>query len=371
MSLYNNFIKQFFILIVGVFIINSENAFSQKQKFRAPEFNIRHGFIFPHHKSIQYLAKGFVNSYEAEIGFCSDTSKIWQKVHRFPTAGLGLMLTDYNNPEVLGKAFAAFFYIRHPIFQRNRFSVNYKFAEGISYLNKPFDPKNNVNNIVIGSRFNVHVFLGIEIQRQIRNRMNLLLGIGFTHNSNGAVKIPNKGINLVGISAGFVFDKKTEIPVKKYSPKMKHHILNYSFILTSGVHQLDDWGKKEYFIGTFSAELKKQKSYRFAKGFALDLFYDQAIKFRTLNDSITFSKKRDFFYPGIHVSGDYIFGKLSFTFQFGAYLFRRPYDYQYVYSRFGFRYKISKHVLANITLKTYFSAADFIEFGFGYYFETF
>ena len=132
--LKRSFIFTFILLI-------SLSGFGQNSFLASPEFNIRRGFILPHHKSIQYLVKGYITSYEADMSFRSDTAEIWQIAHKFPTAGIGVMYSDFNNPEILGKSFSSFFYYRQPILQRNRLEINYKFAQGISYLTKKFDPK--------------------------------------------------------------------------------------------------------------------------------------------------------------------------------------------------------------------------------------
>ncbi len=361
-----NFFK--YLLILFISFSFSSKIFGQNRFFRAPECNIRRGFIIPHHKSIQYLAKGFVSSAEVSLGFRSDTSKIWQKVHRFPIVGMGFMFSDFNNPQILGKAYSTFFFIRHPIFERKKFSVNYKFAEGIAYLTKHFDTGSNVFNTVIGSHFNIHIFAGFETEINLTRNIKFLAGIGITHYSNGAIKIPNQGINLVGISAGVILDKNRSKKLGNLEKIPFQSITNYFVILTTGVHQLDIVGKKEYIVGSVSAEYSKQITAKFARGGGLDLFFDQALEPQNISETDTDTKKKDPVYPGLHISGDYVFGKVSFTMQFGTYLLWRPYTYQYVYSRFGFRYKFSKHLLANITLKTYFSAADFIEFGFGYCF---
>ncbi len=78
------------------------------------------------------------------------------------------------------------------------------------------------------------------------------------------------------------------------------------------------------------------------------------------------SKTKDSFYSGVHVSYDLIFGKTSFTIQTGVYLWQRAKDFQPIYHRFGLKYRFSEHWMANLTLKTFWAAADFAEWGIGY-----
>jgi hypothetical protein len=61
-----------------------------------------------------------------------------------------------------------------------------------------------------------------------------------------------------------------------------------------------------------------------------------------------------------------IFGDVSFTIQWGYYLFVRWNDDGDFYHRFGLKYYFNDHFIANLTIKTHFSKADFIEWGIGY-----
>ena len=69
---------------------------------------------------------------------------------------------------------------------------------------------------------------------------------------------------------------------------------------------------------------------------------------------------------GVQGGGSLLAGRGELLFRMGVYVITPAPDDAPVYQRFGVRYRCGKHLLAGVSLKTHFAAADHWEFGIGY-----
>ncbi len=354
------------ILLLFLIILSCSEAKSQEAS-PIYEINYHYGFILPHHKSFEFFIKDQISVYEFNIAFPAKEKKDWQIAHKYPELGIGALYGALSNPKILGNALSAYAFINKSIIRGRFVDLYYKFKVGAAYLTKKFDIDDNIYNVAIGSHLNVHVGLSFNLKFKIGKHFDINTGLGFTHFSNGAVKTPNKGINLVTVNAGLRYCKKREkIPKEKIKPDFEAQN-DFCIVHSVWMKQNDDPGGNIYLVSSLVAEYIRQFSIKHGIGAGIDLFYDQSLKNLTVLDSVNGSSKKDYLYPGVHVSYNHIFGKTTFLLNFGAYLFNKPRTYQNIFFRFGLRRKMGKHILLNLSLKTYFAAADFAEIGVGYY----
>ncbi|NTW31600.1 MAG: hypothetical protein HGB12_03085 [Bacteroidetes bacterium] len=69
---------------------------------------------------------------------------------------------------------------------------------------------------------------------------------------------------------------------------------------------------------------------------------------------------------GFFFGHQFDFSKLSFVTQLGYYGYAKDKSDGLIYSRIGLRYKLNQKVLLNLSLKTHYFKADFLECGIGY-----
>ena len=70
-------------------------------------------------------------------------------------------------------------------------------GSGVGWSTSPYDPIERPLSIAIGSRLNAGIHLGTTVQVVQREQSWVAVGAGFTHFSNGALALPNLGINNV------------------------------------------------------------------------------------------------------------------------------------------------------------------------------
>ena len=358
-----------FVLIIGF----AENIISQKAdatKYVHISAQYSIGYIYAHHPSLKYYIKDYVPAIELNVGFRQKGDKIWHKLYRYPTLGFGYYHANLGNPEILGHVDALFPFIDVPVLEKERLKLSTKFAAGVAWLNKSFDLYENNYNTAIGSHLNAYLNIKLNSELKLNNRLKMLAGLGITHYSNSGSTQPNQGLNIVSASAGLLYNLHKDA-FKKLAPDIPKFIKKnkYTLILSAGTKTLEPAGTQHYLVTSLSFNLDRQFSYKGMYGFGIDLFKDNSRnEYLHEVEGVENPTTADLFYAGGHASYDFVFGKTSFTVQMGGYFLNKAKFFQYVYHRFGIKYQFSEHFMVNITLKTFWAAADFSEWGIGYRF---
>ncbi len=361
--------KIILLLIINILFITNIDLFAQKKDSISKYFfraSISHGFIAPHHNEFKYFIKNHIKSFELSINKQTNGAKEWEQIARYPSLGIGYYYAHLGNNQILGEVHALYSNISMSILNKKYFGLNYSFSTGIAYLTKKYDFETNYTNIAISSNLNVYLSLGISAKYKFPKKVEITNSIKITHYSNGASNMPNKGLNIVTYQLGFNYMLKQRAKIINNEIAKKKKLFEYSIFYAIG-RRVREIGTKKYLTSTLSANVERVFSHKGKYGLGLDLFYDGSKKielFKNYNDN---PKKSEYLYSGVHLSYDIIFGKMSFTFQTGYYFYNKALFYQDYYQRYGLRYKFTKHLMANLLLKTYFAKADFIEYGIAFY----
>lgn len=336
------------------------------------EVQTSYGFIMPHVKAIEYLVQGHIPALDVRFGKNTTGNHLWEQLYNFPRIGAGYYRCSYNNPEVLGHVNAFYGFINIPLIKKNnRFSVNTEIDFGFSYLTKIFDIYDNYNNIAIGSHGNVFFKSGVDTKIRILPRAYLINGISFSHCSNGRVQEPNLGINVVAISGGINYQLgKDNYTYNRINPPEFIRFNEYSIVTAAGIKQWRRHDENRYFASTLSFNCSRNINYLQRIGLGMDIFFDASIETSIEYYDEVESAHKDLYRSGIHISHDLVYSRLALVFNTGYYFYTKYVEITSLYSRLGLRYKVTDHLLANLTLKTHFAQADFIEWGIGYTWKT-
>ncbi len=156
----------------------------------------------------------------------NDNSIEWQSILKNPTTGVSLYYANYGTKTKGSSISLIPFVAFHPL-KNQKWTT--KFGMGISYFDTKYHPINNVNNKAISSDF-TWAIQGIVYYDATFNNIDLRLGLGAFHHSNGHTKLPNQGLNSALFSVSTAFDLKNKkqkknntvfdkLTVKKYSNK--------------------------------------------------------------------------------------------------------------------------------------------------------
>lgn len=349
--------KKTLIIIIQFFLIKL-NSYSQQIEHNNLflESKYQYGMIWKHSPSLQEIIGGNIHVFDISIGKQTFGKKGWQQLYRYPSFGFGYHFTDLGNPEELGQAHALFSYMDIPMLRNKRHRLSYRISLGLAYFEK--------GNLAIGSHINIFIDASVFYKLRLCKHLDLINSLGVTHFSNGAVKMPNLGVNLFTYKIGFHYRFKTPIQefIKQDLPEIEKKN-SFSVLAAAGVRQIKSDPGKNFNTTSFSVDYLRQINHRHNIGAGIDVFYDKAMYSILSNDTIKVVPLNDVMRYGTHVSFEAILNKLVFTVQVGTYIFTAYKKDGAIYERVGLKYFITKNILANITLKTSKGIAHFIEWG--------
>ena len=324
-----------------------------------------YGFISPHNALVNEIIKSHIQTTELSFYQQTDGEKQWHRYFNYPVIGISAAILNTGNPESLGRIYGLFPYVDFPL---NKWKVtwNLKFGYGIGFVEKPFNRESNYKNLVIGSHLNALVYFNSHWNFPITERVKATVGVSFTHLSNGSLKRPNLGINMFSTNAGISYYFGNPVVKNLSDVEKREKEFSHLILANVGVKEVDNIGGKKYMVYNTSYNLMRTVTNKSSFGIGADFFYNSSLE--PLIKRLQNEDKGKFGNFRMGLSGIYSMdlGKISLLFQTGGYL-HTSYDFdRKLYTRIGTRYRINDKIFVNLSLKTHFFVADFIEYGIGY-----
>ncbi len=341
--------------------INSDKEFSLG-------LNYHQALFVPKNQYINYLIQDKISAFELKLAITPNLNKTWVKQFAIEKIGLGYYQGTLGNTKSLGQVRSIVPFIQFRLKNWKRFQINSDIGLGIAMMAKYFHPVKNYANRLIGSKFNAHIKLGLEASYSF-SHFDLTAGIIFSHFSNGSRKHPNDGLNIVTGSVGinYQFGKPMHVKnIQQSYPKLKDE---FTVILNQAWKEANEPDPHTYSVTSINLSYTKGINSKQRIGLGIDLFYDESIDrgHWNLNPRTEFKNRIS---QAIFIDHELVISRVSFVTQIGFYtLYETKPTSRSIYNRLGLRYKFSKHLLANFSLKGYLGSSDFIEMGIGYYFN--
>lgn len=201
--------------------------------------------------------------------------------------GIGLASYTFDDRKELGSPFAFYVFQGARIARlTSRLSFNYEWNFGASAGWNPYDSEKNQYNKMIGSDINAYINTNFYLKWILSRQLDLTTGVELTHFSNGNTKVPNAGLNTVGLKVGLVynFNRKDHSHMKPLYqppiPKFPRHI-SYDLVLfgswrrngvTVGDKQVAS--PEAYTVLGFNFAPMYNIGYKFRVGISADGVYD-------------------------------------------------------------------------------------------------
>jgi hypothetical protein len=367
-----NKVLRTFVFMCCMICLHEQELYSQSNPYRdfMLSANGHYGFILSHRHDMAHLIKGHITGGELNYVFRTDGSKSWQQLYKYPDLGICIAHMDLANPEQLGTMEAIYPYTNIRLNRLNKkVNANLRLGTGLCFITKPFDRITNHKNNVIGSHINGFVNIRFSWSYMITEKWMVNAGAGLTHASNGAIKTPNLGINIatLNLGVGYAFGNSC-LNYKKDSIPPCSRTWKISVIGVSGVKELETPGGRKYMAYGLQGIAYKTLNYKNKLGGGIEFTYNNSTKKEWLNDSIPNPTFGDILQVGAKFSYAYTFSRLSLPVEFGVYVYKKQHINGMFFHRIGFRYMLTKHWIANVTLLTHFAKADYFEGGIGYEF---
>ncbi|HET6990738.1 MAG TPA: acyloxyacyl hydrolase [Bacteroidia bacterium] len=315
------------------------------------------------------LVHGNPMGLELNVSCRTHGEKKWQRVYHYPEIGITFLCYDFANRSQLGQGYSIYPFVNFNITHGQKFNLRFKVATGLGYVTKKYDPLLNPENLVIGSHINGFVNLRLNAQFRLTDNFRIETGIGMTHFSNGAMMLPNAGMNIASFDLGIGYHFNSQniklTPDTSTSPCEHFHIVTYA---SMGINSISRTDHTEYLSAVYSVNLERFKGNKSKWNTGLEIVYSDSRLHEIRRDtSIHNYKNIENTQVGLKIGYAFVVGRVSVPVEMGAFIYSRPNDGIF-FHRIGIRYQFSDHFIACVTLKTQWAVAYFFEWGIGYTF---
>lgn len=343
-------------LLSTCYILAQESDWSIGLKYK-------NGFLIAHRTSMSHLPESHTNALEASVFFQTRGKKNWHAAYAYPIVGASALITSAGNKDVLGTFSGIYSFLQFKVMNREKSKVFTKIGAGVGYASRVYDVKSNPKNVAISSHFNALINLQVFYQYAFKKN-ELSFGLDLTHFSNGASKLPNLGVNLPYLSLGYnrkitetVLEKKIIVPINK----------EWKFSVIGILSSRGKYPTGEGNYPVYALSLSAQKAFSYALGYesGFDLMYKTSLENykpvipKSQETLMQFAWYHEYFMSLKH---------LQVHVGMGVYLRDEYFADDRFYHRFGFKYTFDNGLLINLTLKSHWAKADYVEYGIGYRF---
>ena len=361
--------KNVWILIFLLFtLISKVEAQDKISKNLWIQANYQYGFTLPEYTFVSHAVDEPVQSIDIGVYKESSGRDPYERLYKFPDKGVGVFYTTLGNQEVFGSAIAVNYFFRVNIIDKNRFKMFNRMGIGLGYLTKvhSFDSTPTVQNVAIGSHFNIHYNCRLGLRYEMYDRYNLNFGVSFDHFSNANTSEPNIGLNLLTGFAGvsYLLGDRLERVVDEL-PEYNRKWSFESFASVGGKHTRS-FSNKYY----FTASTSTQAVYEWFRGFhveaGVDFFFDGSIKDQYAENNEQFDSYKSF-QLGIHFSQVIVYRNFRFILQEGFYVgLKEPINYKVMYNRGILKYYLNDQWSVRLAMKSHLHILDYPEIGIGF-----
>jgi hypothetical protein len=404
----SKFDRTVFLFLFGILLIpnilhaqnirehKEEKVFAKDTTKRHIFLGLRYGFgyIFPSDKFVEgdneeHRVINKYQSFSAKILFqnSGNEKSSWFQVYNHPYLGVGVNVAYFYDIKEMGVPIAIYGFINGPFYRWNKLSFNYEINLGLMGNWRHFNPKNNPYNIAIGAIRTVYLDFGVGLAYRFLPRWEAEFYMGVSHFSNGAIKVPNMGLNTLSphVEVRYSLHKEQKFNEFKIPPFEK--VISLEITAFGGIKNVVSLDSVQvntqpnyqgvYFpIAGMRTTLNWQISRKSKFGVGLAMTYDGSTDAKiVVENGNMFLKNLPFSYEiraSIYPSYELVIGPFSLVFQPALYLYQKKTRYKLpvFYQRIGFKYTLAHRVTFGFSLRAYrFQVSEFIEWNVGYQFN--
>ncbi len=332
-----------------------------------------YGFVFKHKQEFGTLGSNRPYNLEAYIGYQTNGCRGWHCLYRYPEVGVAAGMMDFHDGR-LGRAWYAYTYFDKALGSLRKTSVfHFKIGFGGAYLTRHFDPVRNPENIAIGSPFNYAFRSEIYWADQLSPHLQVKAGLAITHFSNAAYRIPNAGINIVGLRAGVTYvpqSQRARIQHRDTITPQWHRGWTLHTSAAFTVKEVGQPGGPKHPGLVLSAYGSRRYSATGAWQVGMDATFDTSVQHLINNDwALQNAPDKPDWRRAAALVGHELFlsDRLSLLTHLGIYVYSPYRPWHPVYQRYGLKYytKGKSGMFGALSLKTHLATADFVEWTVG------
>lgn len=321
------------------------------------------GTIFVHSADVENTSGSRPFGVELEMGKRLLGDAAWRNCHCYPTHGIVLGYTGYDN-RVLGFGMHMAYFLEYPFLPFAKVTPVIRGSAGLSFSNRPWHAVNNPANQSYSLPVNAFLQLQLGMDFTIVPSGMLAVRVGYNHISNGGIRLPNKGINWPVLSMGYIhtfgyYDppRRDRIPLEKNEKHWQYRIELFSSLSTREIEtNLLFW----IYGGMFTAARKLSRLHTLTG--AAEWHFSELLRHELGKSGLPARAHR-----GALLGGhDFLIGRFVFSQQIGIYLYDPSRFNDPFYHRWTLNYVHRSGLSAGISLKAHRHVAEFTDVRIGW-----
>lgn len=120
-----------------------------------------------------------------------------EQIFHYPRYGFGIYTGEFFKSNYFSRPWGVFGIFIGSFADWRRLSLNYSMLIGATGNWNHYDPAQGNFNTTLANDFTTHVDFGLRLTYEVNRHFEAGLGCSFAHFSNGAMEIPNFGINML------------------------------------------------------------------------------------------------------------------------------------------------------------------------------
>lgn len=357
------------LLILAMFLF--VHIMGQQPMERAFEYRQKVGFLAAHRGVMAHMPTS--TAWAGELSYVLRTKgfKAYQSAYKYPVFGATLFYGQVGSQSIIGNFIGAYGFAELPMISFRNYRMDFKLGLGLGYNGNPYNPVSNPLNVALATRLNGMMCLAVKSSYQVKkNWFNI--GIDITHFSNAAWKVPNFGINMPFVSIGYARTIVSQAIADSYEGdqlipmSLPYDQWLYSATAIVSGKQMMPIGGRRYPVFALNVSAKRFFNHKAGLELDLDVISKQAVMDY---QPYILKSQLDIIQIGAYAAYLVPMDRFHFVFGMGAYLRDKYSPEDPMYHRIGARYYLKNGILLNLTLKTHFARADYLEYGIGYTFN--
>lgn len=323
---------------------------------------------------MKHLQQGHSYGMNLTLSRPSSGKSYWHYAYNNPEQGFDFAFINTGNMRQLGLQFTGSYLISLPLRRKEETGIIRKgkhfhhwlgLGIGMGYATKSWDLETNHQAAVLGSAGNIALTLQYSTRLKQFKNGELRTGLRISHLSNGAFQLPNLGTNNAAVFLSYSNRKKKEQPAPVMS---KPDIEKWRFTgsVCFGMKEIPPPTEKKHPVFTSGILAERRITYKSSIGAGIDVLNNtslQDLMVQRGDENVTSVSSVQ---VGALLSYTLHFNDFELKMQQGFYIADRWNVDGILYHRFGLRYRVSRHLFAQLTLKTHYAKADYGELGLGF-----
>lgn len=369
-----------FFLFVGL------SSFSQNESTHFYSMFGQYGWVMPTNDFVRGENtdnKTISQVYALSLRYAVQTAgeKYWHQMYDYPSYGFGIYTADFNVKNQLGRPVALYAFITKPIFSKGKYNLTGDYALGMAF-NWTHFTYSHPERVVMGGYASCYIDATFTLNRTLSQNLALGLGVSLSHFSNGAIRKPNKGLNLISSKLSVNYYPK---PLKQHKTTPLPHFdkrtddlwsvfIGSHNVLTTLSAQFEDepYDRRSYFVFGIDRRVLRRFNLKHSLGFGLGLGYNQYVgtSYKIIDRELRFYgiSHAERFNFSAYISYEYSIHRLGIVLEPGIYLYKNKLDEsKRLFQRIGLRYNFANGFFAGLNLRAAnFSVAQYIEWTIGF-----